>query len=95
MFAVSDFVSANWVLIILVAAFLVVGGRIALAQPAVRRQWDRMQLHAPVIGKLNQKICTARFARTLSNLYSSGVPIGSYVDCQPRRRGQPLDHQPV
>lgn len=34
-----------------------------------------MQLHAPVIGKLNQKICTARFARTLSNLYSSGVPI--------------------
>ena len=68
LFAVSDFVSANWVLIILVAAFLVVGGRIALAQPAVRRQWDRMQLHAPVIGKLNQKICTARFARTLSNL---------------------------
>ena len=38
LFAVSDFVSANWVLIILVAAFLVVGGRIALAQPAVRRQ---------------------------------------------------------
>ena len=75
LFAVSDFVSTNWVLIILVAAFLVVGGRIALAQPAVRRQWDRMQLHAPVIGKLNQKICTARFARTLSNLYSSGVPI--------------------
>lgn len=75
LFAVSDFVSANWVLIILVAAFFVVGGRIALAQPAVRRQWDRMQLHAPVIGKLNQKICTARFARTLSNLYSSGVPI--------------------
>lgn len=33
LFAVSDFVSANWVLIILVAAFLVVGGRIALAQP--------------------------------------------------------------
>ena len=25
--------------------------------------------------ELNQKICTARFARTLSNLYSSGVPI--------------------
>ena len=75
LFAVSDFVSANWVLIILVAAFLVVGGRIALAQPAVRRQWDRMQLHAPVIGKLNQKICTAPFPRTLSNLYSSGVPI--------------------
>ena len=75
LFAVSDFISANWVLLLLVIAFLVVGWRIALAQPAIRRQWDRLQLHAPVIGKLNRKICTARFARTLSNLYSSGVPI--------------------
>ena len=77
LFAVSDFVSANWVLIILVAAFQVVGGRIALAQPAVRRQAvdPHGSCTSPVIGKLNQKICTARFARTLSNLYSSGVPI--------------------
>ena len=75
LFAVSDFISANWVPLLLVLAFLVVGWRIALAQPAIRRQWDRLQLHAPVIGKLNRKICTARFARTLSNLYSSGVPI--------------------
>ena len=71
LFAVSDFISANWVLLLLVIAFLVVGWRIALAQPAIRCQWDRLQLHAPVIGKLNRKIC----ARTLSNLYSSGVPI--------------------
>lgn len=75
LFAVSDFISANWVPLLLVIAFLVVGWRIALAQPAIRRQWDRLQLHAPVIGKLNRKICTARFARALSNLYSSGVPI--------------------
>lgn len=75
LFAITDFVTANWPLIILFAACLVVVVRIALAQPDIRRQWDRFQLHAPVIGKLNQKICTARFARTLSNLYSSGVPI--------------------
>lgn len=75
LFAVSDYISANWVPLLLAIAFLVVGWRIALAQPAIRRQWDRLQLHAPVIGKLNRKICTARFARTLSNLYSSGVPI--------------------
>ena len=75
LFAISDFVGANWPLIILFAACLVVVVRVALAQPDIRRQWDRFQLHAPVIGKLNRKICTARFARTLSNLYSSGVPI--------------------
>ena len=50
-------------------------GRILLAQPKVRRQWDRFILHAPVVGVLNRKICTARFASTLSNLYGSGVPI--------------------
>ena len=36
---------------------------------------DRFILHAPVVGVLNRKICTARFASTLSNLYGSGVPI--------------------
>ena len=54
---------------------LILGGRILLAQPKVRRQWDRFILHAPVVGVLNRKICTARFASTLSNLYGSGVPI--------------------
>ena len=28
-----------------------------------------------MVGVLNRKICTARFASTLSNLYGSGVPI--------------------
>ena len=51
------------------------GCKLLLAQPKVRRQWDRFILHAPVVGVLNRKICTARFASTLSNLYGSGVPI--------------------
>ena len=58
-----------------VAALIVFGGKLLLAQPKVRRQWDRFILHAPVVGVLNRKICTARFASTLSNLYGSGVPI--------------------
>ena len=75
LFAISDFVGANWPVLLVVIALLVLGGRIVLAQPQVRRRWDRFILHAPVVGVLNRKICTARFARTLSNLYSSGVPI--------------------
>ena len=34
-----------------------------------------MRLHMPVFGKLQKVICTARFARTLSSLYSAGIPI--------------------
>ena len=75
LFDVSDFVGANWPVLLVVAALIVFGGKLLLAQPKVRRQWDRFILHAPVVGVLNRKICTARFASTLSNLYGSGVPI--------------------
>lgn len=35
----------------------------------------RLELHAPVFGKLKKVIYTARFSRTLSSLYSAGIPI--------------------
>ncbi len=41
----------------------------------VRRILDYGKVHMPVAGKLNKVIYTARFARTLSSLYSSGMPI--------------------
>ena len=72
---ISDFLKSHWLLVALGAAVLTVGVRSLFLVPEVRLQWDRFILHAPVVGKLNRKICTARFARTLSNLYSSGVPI--------------------
>jgi type IV pilus assembly protein PilC len=40
-----------------------------------RRHWDWVKLKIPVFGKLNHKIAIARFARTLSTLLVSGVPI--------------------
>ena len=72
---ISDFLKSHWLLVALGAAVLTVGVRSLFLVPEVRLQWDRFILHAPVVGRLNRKICTARFARTLSNLYSSGVPI--------------------
>lgn len=48
---------------------------IALTMPAVRYGIDRTKLHMPVIGKLMRTIYTARFSRTLSSLYSSGLPM--------------------
>jgi type IV pilus assembly protein PilC len=40
-----------------------------------KRLYDRFKLKVPVFGKLNHKICLARFSRTLSTLLVSGVPI--------------------
>ena len=50
LFDVSDFVGANWPVLLVVAALIVFGGKLLLAQPKVRRQWDRFILHAPVVG---------------------------------------------
>ena len=43
--------------------------------PAVRLFVDKLKIKLPVIGKLMRTIYTARFARTLSSLYSSGLMI--------------------
>jgi general secretion pathway protein F len=38
-----------------------------------RAAWDKMKLALPIFGKLNRKMATARFARTLGTLTQSGV----------------------
>ena len=43
--------------------------------PAVQMWRDKLKLKIPVIGKLLMVVYTARFARNLSSLYSSGIPI--------------------
>jgi type IV pilus assembly protein PilC len=40
-----------------------------------KRHFDWVKLKMPIFGKLNHKICIARFSRTLSTLLVSGVPI--------------------
>lgn len=72
---ISDFMAENWFILIVVLVLVFLAGRVIFSIPEVHTQLDRFILHAPVIGKLNRKICTARFARTLSNLYSCGLPI--------------------
>ena len=73
--AVSDFLSGHWLAAALGAAAAAVLLRALFLLPAVRLRRDRLLLHAPVVGRLHRRICTARFARTLSSLYAGGVPI--------------------
>ena len=40
-----------------------------------RRKFDLMKLRLPVLGPLNRNIMTARFARNLSTMLASGVPL--------------------
>jgi type IV pilus assembly protein PilC len=68
---------ASWRMIVLVAFFigLVIAINIYKKTRAGAYQVDNLLLHIPVFGTLIRKGAVARFARTLSTLVKSGVPI--------------------
>lgn len=72
---VSNFMLSFWWVILI--AFLI--GIVILKQskkrPGVHYIWDKLKLHIPVFGPINQKIALARFGRTLGSLLQSGVPL--------------------
>jgi len=71
--AVSNFLIARWYLLLIVVLVVIVIVQYLLSIYKVRLAYDKAKLKLPVIGKLLKIIYTARFARTLSSLYSSGV----------------------
>lgn len=77
--AASDFLTKRWYVALLIVFAAVGVIRIIVGIPAVRRQIDYRKVHLPAFGKLFKVIYTARFARTLSSLYSSGMPLASAI----------------
>ena len=78
---ISDFIRYRWYIL----AILVVGGYFGISYmlkvPSIRLKFDRFILKGPGFGPLVTKIYTGRFSRTLSSLYSSGIPM---VECLER-----------
>ena len=77
--AISDFLVQKWYLAILVVFTAVMVIRVIVWIPAVRRQVDYRKVHIVGFGNLFKVVYTARFARTLSSLYSSGMPLANAI----------------
>ncbi|HSG53579.1 MAG TPA: type II secretion system inner membrane protein GspF [Rheinheimera sp.] len=73
--AASDFLRAYGILVLLALLLGVVMFKRALLKPAVRFRWDSWILRSRVLGKVTKGLNTARFARTLSILNASAVPL--------------------
>ncbi len=77
--AVSDFVSANIPLILTGAVGLFIGTVLFVRSPFGKSLVHRGILHIPVIGLIAKEVNSARTARTLSSLLSSGVEVVTAV----------------
>lgn len=78
LFAFSDSLTGYWYIYIGVIVGLIFAIKYALKVPSVRYKFDKLKCKGPGFGKLVVKIYTGKFARTMANLYSSGIPM---VDC--------------
>lgn len=71
----SNFLVNRWYVLLLAVFLLAVILQILGKTETMRRTLGYLKIHLPVVGRLNKVIYTARFSRTLSSLYASGMPI--------------------
>ncbi len=77
---ISSFAARWWWAILLLLAAATYGLVRWRGTPAGRAAWDRAVLRAPILGPIVRQIAIGRFARTLSTLLKSGVPLLTAMD---------------
>ncbi len=92
--ATTDYIQANWYFIAIGLAIIGFVFNMISKVPVVKRAIDKAKLGLPQIGPLLAVIYTARFARTMSSVYSSGVPMIQAVEIAAKTMGNTyIEHQ--
>jgi type IV pilus assembly protein PilC len=73
--SISGIMTSLWWLFALVTIGGLVAFRRWVATESGRHSWDAFKLKVPILGALVQKVAISRFARTLSVLSRTGVPV--------------------
>jgi type IV pilus assembly protein PilC len=94
MVSFSHLINHQWYVLI----FVVAGSAFAFIKwkktKTGRAQWDAFKLRIPLkIGDVVQKVCIARWSRTLSSLTSAGVPIMQAIDITGKTAGNAVLEQ--
>ena len=72
---ISTFLQASWIWVVGLIILGAIVAQRALAVPAIQLRFHKWLLGVPLLGKVNRGLNTARFARTLSILTASAVPL--------------------
>ena len=73
--AFSNFMVAYWPVMLIALIAAVFGFRAWSNTPDGRMKWDRWKLRIPIAGPIVQKATLARFSRSFSLAFRSGVPV--------------------
>lgn len=87
LFGIGEFVGAHWRMLLFAAVILLVILLLLKRLPGYQMMLDRWKMKMPVTGKLMMVIYTARFSRSLSSLYSAGIPIVTALQVSKRTIG--------
>ncbi|MDP5240232.1 type II secretion system F family protein [Uliginosibacterium sp. 31-16] len=71
----SEFCTSYWYVLIGVALAAAFGARAFVQTPGGRLAWDRWKLQLPIVGETVRKATLARFARSFSLSFKSGLPV--------------------
>jgi len=78
---ISEGLQANFLMILLIVAALIIGFTEARKRSqGFRDAVDRLLLRLPIIGPITHKATVARFSRTLSTTFAAGVPLIEALD---------------
>ncbi len=85
--AISDFIRAQFWLIVIAVIGGVVGFTTWMRQPGRGTEFDRFLLKLPFIGASLRKFATSQLARTLATLLGGGIPLVNSLEIAARSTG--------
>jgi MSHA biogenesis protein MshG len=72
---ISEFMVANWPVLLLLLAALLYGTRLYVSTEAGRYRWDKFKLRLPLVGSVIYQASLARFSHLFAMATNSGVPL--------------------
>lgn len=78
--SISSFITGYWYIVIVGVVLIVFSFMNLLKNDKVKYTLDSYKFKVPILKGINQKVITSRFARTLSTLLASGMPLLQALD---------------